>query len=169
MIVSDGGQAKVFLIYILFGIGCMLLSDLFYVFRKYLGNTKWQINVLDALYFVAAFFLVLYAGVKFNLGALRYYQLFGLAGGMAIHKLMFSILCRKCLDILFVAAVKCTAFFAKRLWKAAAFILGCLFSVTDFFEAKTLRWCHKAKKRAKKVKIKKQKQQKTVKKRLKMI
>lgn len=169
MIVSDGGQAKVFLIYILFGIGCMLLSDLFYVFRKYLGTTKWQINILDALYFVAAFFLVLYAGVKFNLGALRYYQIFGLAGGMAIHKLLFSILCRKCLDTFFVAAVKCGAFLARLSWKAACFILGCLFAVTDFFEAKIIRWCHKAKKRTKKVKMKRQKQRKTVKKRLKMI
>ena len=169
MIVSDGGQAKVFLLYILFGIGCMLLSDLFYVFRKYFGNTRLKINILDALYFALAFLLVLYAGVKFNLGALRYYQLFGLVGGMVIYKLLFSTMCRKYLDALFIAVLKCSAFLARCLWKAAAFVLGCLFSVTDFFEAKTLKWCHKAKKRAGKVKIKRQKQRKTVKKRLKMI
>ena len=69
----------------------------------------------------------------------------------------------------FVFTVRCLAYLMGFLWKGAVFVLGLFFSVTDFIEHKTLRFCKKIKKRATKVKIKKQKQHKTVKKRLKMI
>ncbi len=169
MIVSDSAQARVFLIYVLVGIGCIMLSDCFFVLRKYFGKGKWHTNLIDAIYFLLAFLLVLYAGVRFNLGAFRYYQLMGLLMGMAIQKLMLSAVCRTVFDVMFVFTVRCTACVAGFLWKGAAFVLGLFFQTTDFVENKTLHFCKKVKKRATKVKLKKQKGQKTVKKRLKMI
>lgn len=169
MIVSDSAQARVFLIYILVGAMCIMLSDCFYVFRKYFGKRKWHINLIDAIYFVLAFILVLYAGVRFNMGALRYYQLMGLLLGMAMQKLLLSRVCRNLFDVFFVFTVRCAARLAGFVWKGAVFVLGLFFSATDFIEHKTLHFCKKVKKRATKVKIKKQKQHKTVKKRLKMI
>ncbi len=169
MIVSDEGQAKVFLIYILFGMLCIMLADFFYVIRKHSGGSKVKINVLDAVYYTIIFLLILYAGVRFNFGALRYYQLFALVLGMAVHKLLFSKISRKVFEFLLAIFIRLAIVLIKIVWKAVAFVLRCFFSVTEFLERKIMRVCHKAKRYADKVKVKRRKKKKTVKKRLKMI
>lgn len=169
MIVSDMGQAKVFLIYILFGMLCVMLFDLFRVLTKRCGTTKLKVNILDGLYFLIAFCIILYAGVRFNLGALRYYQVFGLLIGMAVHKMLFSGIDRKLFELGFTVGGKLIRFIVKVLWAPVSWVLRLGFSLTEFIEEKILYVCHKLNRRAKKMKIKNQKKKKTVKKRLKMI
>ena len=169
MIVSDEGQAKVFLIYIALGMLCIILADCFFVLRRRFGKTKLRVNVLDGVYYVIAFGLILYAGVRFNFGALRYYQLFALGIGMLLQKLLFSKLTRIAFDAVLVLFLKLAACIIRVLWKITAFVLRGVFFVTDFFEQKTMRVCHKVKRYGDKVKVKRQKKKKTVKKRLRMI
>lgn len=169
MIVSDEGQAKVFLIYILFGIICIALADLFYVLRKKFAVTNVSVNMLDGIYYIMAFALILYAGVKFNFGAVRYYQIFALVTGMVIHKLLFSGILRKVLEILLTVLFGFMKKLVRITAKCVMFVLRGLFSFTGFFERKIIKVCHKAKKYVIKVNVKRKKKKKTVKKRLKMI
>ncbi|MBR5535875.1 MAG: hypothetical protein IKU60_04420 [Clostridia bacterium] len=169
MIVSDEGQARVFLIYIIFGIICIMLSDLFRVVIKRFGATRVKINIFDTVYFFITFCLILYAGVKFNFGALRYYQLFGLVLGMAVQKLLLSEVCERVFDFLLSVFLKVFGFVLKIIRKAVMLVLRLIFTVTEYIEGKIMIICHKLAVRAKKVKIKKEKKKKTVKKRLKMI
>lgn len=169
MIVSDEGQARVFLIYILFGIGCIMLSDLFGIFIKRFGSTRARVNMLDILYFAMAFCLILYAGVKFNFGALRYYQLFGLVIGMVMQKLLFSGICRKGFEVLVSVCISIGRLVIRNIWRIISLTLHLVFTMTDFIEDKIMFFCRKASARAKKVKMKKAKKKKTVKKRLEMI
>ncbi len=168
MIVSDEGQAKVFGIYILFGMLCILIADLFYVIKRRFGVTR-AATGLDILYYTLTFLLILYAGLRFNFGALRYYQIFALLIGMVVHKLLFSQIARRVLEFLLVFFLKVICIIVKGIWKAAAFVLAGFFSITGYIEEKTIRGCHRVKKYAEKVKVKRKKKNKTVKKRLKMI
>ena len=169
MIVSDEGQARVFLIYILLGMLCIALADLFYVLRKKFALTNTGVNVLDAIYYIIAFCMILYAGVRFNFGAVRYYQLFALLFGMVIHKLLFSGIFRKLFEIALGILLVVAKWLIRITRKAVVLVFGCLFLVTGFFEGKTIGVCHRIKKYLIKVKVKRKKKKKTVKKRLKMI
>lgn len=169
MIVSDEGQARVFLIFILFGMLCVMLADFFYVLRMRYGRTKAQVNLLDALFYSFAFLIILYAGVRFNFGALRYYQIFALGIGMIAHKLVFSNAERKAFDVIVAFVIKCVTIVLKITWKIIAFLLRGFFACVDCFEQKIMHACHKVMKYRGKVKKKRQKMKKTVKKRLRMI
>lgn len=169
MIVSDEGQAKVFLIYILFGMLCIILADCFCVLRGHFGTTKARVNLLDALYYLTAFVMILYAGVRFNFGALRYYQFFALGIGMVLQKLLFSHVTRIVFDFVLVFVLRIAGCLLRIMWKIIMTVLKGVFAVTDFCEQKILQMCRKVKKYRDKVKVKRQKKKKTVKKRLKMI
>lgn len=169
MIVSDEGQAKVFLIYILFGMLCIMLSNLFFVLKKRFGVSGVKINILDGIYYILVFLIIFYAGVRFNLGALRYYQIMALLLGMAIYKLFFSRMVVKVIELAVNALLKLTGFVFKCIWRAVEFVLRGFFSLAEFFERKIMRVCHKARRYTDKVKVKREKKKKTVKKRLKMI
>ena len=168
MIVSSVGQGKVFLLNILFGMLCVLIFDFFYVLRKKYGRNTIIINALDGIYFLLAFLLVLYAGVKFNFGALRYYQLTGLMIGGCIQYL-FSPVVRKQLVKVYDVLCKIGLFAMKITIKPAIFILRLLLTPACFIENKTIKMGEKLAKRYKKVKEKGIKAKKTVKKRIKMI
>lgn len=90
MTVSDAGQAKVFLINVLFGMAFVLIFDFFRALRRRHRGSALYANLLDAVYFIAAFFPVLFLSLKFNFGAVRYYQLMGLFMGAFLHILIFS-------------------------------------------------------------------------------
>lgn len=169
MIVSDEGQAKVFLIYILFGMLCIMLSDLFFVLKKRFGVSGAKANILDGIYYILVFLIILYAGVHFNLGALRYYQIMALLLGMAIYKLFFSRMFVKVIEFAVNALLNIAGFVFKCIWKAVEFVLRGFFSFAEFFEGNIMRVCHKVRRYADKVKVKREKKKKTVKKRLKMI
>lgn len=90
MTVSDAGQARVFLINVLCGMACVLIFDFFRALRRrHVGNAVYA-NVLDAVYFIAALFPVLFISLRFNFGAVRYYQIMGLLLGAFLHILLFS-------------------------------------------------------------------------------
>lgn len=169
MIVSDTGQARVFLIYIIFGMMCVALYDLFYVLSKRYGKTKLLLNLFDVCYLASTFCLLLFAGVRFNLGALRYYQIFGLLAGICFHRGLFSKMEKKLFDLLLTLGGKITRFAVRLLWRPVSFLLRGVFSLIDFIEDRLIFMCHKLNNRAKKVKTKSCKKKKTVKKRVKLI
>lgn len=169
MIVSDEGQARVFVIYILFGMLCIALADCFWVLRGHFGTTRARVNILDGLYYIIAFVIILYAGVKYNFGALRYYQLFALGIGMMVQKLVLSHITRRIFDFVLVYTLRAAAWVLRLVWRIVMIFLKGAFAFTDFCEQKMLRYGHKVKKYHDKVKIKRQKNKKTVKKRLRMI
>ncbi len=168
MTVSPVGQGRVFLINILFGMLCVILFDFFWVLRRRYGKSIVIINAMDGIYFVIAFALVLFAGVKFNFGALRYYQIIGLFMGMGIQSL-FSRLTRRILEKLYGFLVRIIKIFGKLIIKPNLFILRLVLSPLCFFENQAIRLSSKIHKKYNKVKLKRIKKKKTVKKRIKMI
>ncbi len=169
MIVSDMGQARVFLINILFGMLCVAIYDLFYIVANRCIKGRLWTNLTDAIYLFVTFCALLYAGIKFNLGALRYYQIFGLLAGIFIQSSVFSKVERKLFDFLFKAAGKGMLFIVRCVWFPVSFVLRGIFTFTEFLEDKAVYVGHKINKKVKKVKIKNTKKKKTVKKRFKMI
>ncbi len=169
MIVSDEGQAKVFFINILFGMLCILLFDIFRIPMKRWGKTKSAVILLDGLYILSVFSLILFSMVRYNLGALRYYQVFALGAGMLLYKAILSDFLQKVIEKSVKLGNKFLIALLKMLWKPVSLFLRCVFSVGAFVETKLVQLASKMKKKAKKVKLKKQKKKKTVKKRLKMI
>lgn len=168
MIVSDAGQGKVFLLNILFGMLCVILFDFFYVLRQRYGKNIIIINALDGLYFVLAFLIILFAGVKFNFGALRYYQILGLGIGILFQSL-FSRLTRRILSALYSAVLVLIKTLKKILVKPWLFLLRLILSPLCFLEQKSIKAWEKTVKKQNKLKIKREKKKKTVKKRIKMI
>ena len=168
MTVSSIGQGKVFLINILFGMLCVILFDLFYVIRKKYGKNIVIINALDGLYFISAFFILLFAGIKFNFGALRYYQIIGIIVGILFQSL-FSGTSRKVLEKIYNICVKISKIVKKVIVKPWLFILRLILSPLYFFEEKSIQIGDKIAKRQKKIKNRRRKKKKTVKKRIKMI
>ena len=168
MTVSPTGQGKVFLINICFGLVCILLFDFIYVVRKKHNIGKAITNILDAVYFLVVFFAVLYANIKFNFGAVRYYQFMGLLAG-SVTGLFFSSVTRKVLEKIYQGFLKCVKFAIKLVYKPVMFLLRVVLSPLFFFEAKMISMGEKVSKRCKKLKIKRKKSAETVKKRIKMI
>lgn len=169
MIVSDEGQAKVFLINIIFGMLCIFLFDIFRVPMKRWGKTKCAVMLLDGLYILSVFSLILFSMVKYNLGALRYYQIFALGTGMLLYKAVLSSFFQKVIEKSAKAGGRIFKTLLKLVWKPVSLFLRCVFSLGAFVEEKLIQTFGKIKKKALKVKLKQHKKKKTVKKRLKMI
>ena len=168
MIVSTIGQGRVFLLNILFGMLCMLIFDFFYVLRQRYGKNIIIINALDGLYFIVAFLLILFAGVKYNFGALRYYQIIGILVGILFQSL-FSGINRKILGAVYDVGAKVCKVIQKILVKPWIFLLRLILSPLCFLEEKYISFTKKLAKKRKKLKNVKKKNKKTVKKRIKMI
>lgn len=168
MTVSPVGQGKVFLVNILFGMLCVILFDLFWVLRKKWGKTIVIINILDGVYFLIAFLVILFAGVKFNFGALRYYQIIGLLTGAAIQS-FFSLFARKILEKAYDIALRIIRIVLKGIIKPCVFLLQLVLSPIVYIEDVIMRLSGKINRKYKKVKAKGAKKKKTVKKRIKMI
>lgn len=168
MTVSSVGQGKVFLLNILFGMLCVILFDFFHVLRAKYGKNTVIINALDGMYFILAFAIILFAGVKFNFGALRYYQLTGLFIGIGLQSLLSSVV-RKCMVRVYDFLSRIVLFIGKITLKPAIFILRVVLTPICFAEKKCMQISGKMINRYKKVKKKRNKVKKTVKKRIKMI
>lgn len=169
MKVSDSAQAGVFLINILFGMICILIYDIFRAMRHIWGKSTVSTNIFDIIYFAVSFCVVFTAGIKYNFGALRYYQIMGLIAGAAIQILLFSRYEVKLCEILIKGAVflikavlKVILFLPLLLIRAAASLLG-------FLEEKTMDFCDKTAVRMAKRGRKKRKNKKIIKKRIKML
>ena len=169
MIVSDAGQAKVFLINVLCGMFCVGLFDLFAVTLKSKKRGILWLNAVDAIYYLVAFVLVFYVGIKYNFGAFRYYQLCGLLLGIFLHVFLFSKIERKIFDALFRIIKKTISILKKITLKPLLFILRVIMTPILFGEGKILDAAHKCKKRIKMEDKRKEKVKKTIKKRIKML
>lgn len=169
MIVSDEGQARVFLINVLFGIICVVLFDLFGVMVKKCGKRMIVVNLLDTVYFVGAFLLILYAGVKYNFGALRYYQILGLLFGMGFWYGFFSRADR----IVFEYLIEKTGLILKTVVKIVGlpvlFLVRAVYSPLAYIEEKVLKLGGSIARKRNKIIKKHKKNKKTMKKRKKMI
>lgn len=168
MIVSSLGQGRVFLLNVLFGMLCVIIFDFFYVLRRRYGKNIIIINALDGMYFIIAFLIILFAGVKYNFGAVRYYQIIGLLIGILFQSL-FSGINRRFLWALYDIAAKIVKTLKKLLLKPLIFLLRIILSPLYFLEEKSISFARKVAKRRKKRKNIRKKNKKTVKKRIKMI
>ncbi|MBQ8002697.1 MAG: hypothetical protein IJ297_04565 [Clostridia bacterium] len=169
MIVSDAGQAKVFVINIVFGMLCIMLYDVLGVCVNRAERSKKFVVLTDCVYLVGAFVLMLFASVKYNLGAFRYYQVMALLSGMLLYKAIFSHIVKKVAAVLSGVSVYIFKLLFALIRKPVMLLLRALFTVTDAAENRIIFFCHKAKRRADKVKLKNKRKQKNVKKRLEMI
>lgn len=169
MIVSDAGQARVFFINIAFGIACVILYDFFSVVTKKYVKSSLMINLVDVLYFAMAFLIIFFAGVKYNFGALRYYQIMGLLFGMGVWYGFFSrideIVFEYFTEKFLVLAKLC----GKIIYKPTMFSLRVLVTPIAFAEEKTLAFFGKLKRKRAKVIKRREKIKKTNIKRRKMI
>lgn len=169
MIVSDAGQARVFLINIVFGIVCIMLFDLFGVIVKKCGKTTFVINAADIIYFSIAFLLIFYAGVKFNFGALRYYQIMGLLLGMVVWYTLFSRIERKVFSYLIEKAVILIKLCTKCIYAPIMFVLRVILTPLVYVETKFVKLLEKVKRKKEKIIKNRKKTKKSVKKRREMI
>ncbi len=169
MIVSDAGQARVFLINIAFGIICIMLFDLFGAIVKRYGKTAFIINAVDIVYFSIAFLLILYAGVKFNFGALRYYQIMGLILGMTVWYVLFSRVERKFFSYLMDKALIMAKLCLKCIYAPIMLVLRLILTPLMYIETKFVKLSEKLKRKQEKIKNNRRKTQKNVKKRRKML
>lgn len=169
MAVSVSGQVRVFLLSVLLGMLCVLLFDVFAVMRKRYGKNTVIINVIDGIYFLLAFLVVWYGGIKNNFGAIRYYQIIGILLGIGLHVLLFSKIERRVIAWLwqfFATVLRCAV---RLLYKPCLFLLRVFASVTVFSEDKLIKLGKKCAKVREKHRLKKKKIKKTVKKRMKMM
>ena len=169
MIVSDVGQARVFLINIAFGVICIMLFDMFGAIVKKYGKTAFVINAVDIIYFSIAFLIIFYAVVKFNFGALRYYQIMGLLLGMVVWYTLFSRIERKVFSYLIEKAIVLTKLCTKCICKPIMFVLRVILTPLVYIETKFVKLSEKLKRRKEKIIKNRRKTQKSVKKRRKMI
>lgn len=169
MIVSDAGQGRVFLINIGFGVLCVILFDMFYIFVKRYGASRRRVLLFDGVYILITFCLVLFSAVKYNMGALRYYQFLGIIAGALLWWLCFSGIERRIMEKLFILFRGTAVLMLKVLKLPILLTLRIIFTPIVYFEGKILSLFNKMIKKAKKVKIKSKNKKKTVKKRLEMI
>lgn len=169
MTVSDGGQAKIFLINILFGMACVLIFDLFRALRRHRAGSDVYANVLDALFFLTAFLLVLFASLKFNFGAMRYYQIFALAAGAFLQLALFSPFEVRLFEKMLAAGEKAIRFSLRLLLKPFVFALGLAAPLFLAFERAVMTFFSKISKKRIQVKRKRLQKKKILKKRRKMI
>ncbi|MCD8049864.1 MAG: spore cortex biosynthesis protein YabQ, partial [Clostridia bacterium] len=90
MTVSDAGQARVFVINIILGMMCVILFDFFRALRRRRRGDYLYANILDVLFWILAFGAVFAAEIKFNFGAMRYYELMGLVIGAGVQIVLFA-------------------------------------------------------------------------------
>lgn len=169
MIVSDAGQARVFIINILVGMLCVVLFDFFGALVKRYGKSPLIINLMDIGLYITVFCLVLFAGVKFNFGALRYYQIIGIGLGCIIHKCLFSKVEKKLFEKLLVIFEKGIKLVKKLISVPLIFILRIVFTPVVFVENKLMNMSSKCKKKLAKANKKRKKTKKNIKKRMKML
>ncbi len=169
MIVSDAGQARVFFINIAFGIVCVMLYDLFSVLRKKYIKSQLGINISDTAYFAMAFLIIFYAGVKYNFGALRYYQIMGLLFGMGVWYGFFSRSDEIVFEYLTEKIVLLAKVCAKIIYKPTMLVLRIIITPIAFAEEKTVAFFAKLNRKKAKVMKRRKKIKKTNKKRRKMI
>ncbi len=169
MMVSDSGQARVFLINIAFGIICVMLFDLFGAIVKKYGKTTFIINAVDIVYFSIAFLLILYAGVKFNFGALRYYQIMGLLLGAGVWYALFSRFERKVFAYLIEKGIILAKMCMKCICVPIIFVLRVILTPLVYIETKFVKLSEKLKRTKEKIIKNRKKTQKSMKKRSKMI
>lgn len=169
MTVSDSAQGRVFLISLIVGVLCVVLFDVFYVIRHRTKNNKLIVNALDFLYLIIAFLLVFVTGVKVNFGAVRYYQLIGIAIGVVVYHKLFSKIERFLLGKILDFSIVLICFIAKLIYKPIMLVMRLLATFAKLFEDKTIKTMTTLKKIRKKRALKREKNKKTVKKRLKMM
>ena len=169
MIVSDTGQARVFLINIIFGILCVVLFDVFYVLTKKYGNTKLKTNLFDICCFAVIFCVLFFAGVKYNFGALRYYQILGIGAGVVFWGLVVSSKERFVIEKLYEFLCKAVKVLVKIGIAPILLLIKIIFVPIDRFEKGTIKIGEKYAKKIEKYKKRRKKHNKTVKKRLKML
>ncbi|MGM9550687.1 MAG: spore cortex biosynthesis protein YabQ [Clostridia bacterium] len=169
MKVSDLAQGRVFLISVLVGILCVVLFDIVWVIRKHYGKNVIVVNIFDAIYFLVVFLILFYTGVKYNFGALRYYQMIGILMGMLFQYFVFSSLERKILDKILTLLLKFIRIIFKIIYTPLMFILRIMSTIAELFETKIIKKASKINKTRKKLALKREKNKKTVKKRIQMI
>jgi spore cortex biosynthesis protein YabQ len=169
MTVSDSAQAKIFLINILFGMICVFIFDFFRALRRRHRDNAIYANVTDALCFIAIFFIVIFAGIKYNFGAIRYYQLMGLFFGAFLHLLMFSRFEVRAIEVVINKTVKIFKFILKALTRPILFILRTVTAPFFLMEKNLMNGFAKLRRKAVKNKRKKAQNSKIMKKRIKMM
>lgn len=169
MKVSDEGQMRVFLLYIALGVICVAVYDMFRVIAKRYAKNALMENAVDICCFSAVFVLILAAGIKYNFGAFRYYQMLGLALGITAGVVLLSRIVRKAFDILLSAGEKTAAILTKIIKAPCMLILRGFFTVLLLFEDKVMKIFVKLKKVLAKLNKKREKRKKNLKKRIKML
>ncbi len=169
MTVSDAGQARVFLINVLFGMACVLIFDFFRALRRRHKESAVYANVLDAIYFTAAFLLVLFASLRFNFGAVRYYQLLGLMIGAFLHILLFSRFEVRIFGHIIAAAQAGARLVLHIALCPFIFIMKLIIPPLLAFERNSMRFFGKIAKKRGAIKEKKRQNKKILKKRIKML
>lgn len=169
MIVSDYGQARVFVINVIFGIMCVVFFDFCSAMGKRYGKTTIVINIIDLLYYLCAFAAIFYAGVKYNFGAFRYYQLLGLLLGMVGWYVLFSRMERRLMLFLTDKIIIIFKTVAKALLKPVLFLVRLVFTPLVYAEEQEIKMSKKINKRLEKIAKKRKKSTENVKKRLKMM
>lgn len=169
MTVSDVGQARVFLINVLFGMACVLVFDFFRALRRKHKENVVYANVLDAIYFIAAFFMVLFASLKFNFGAVRYYQILGLMIGAFLHILLFSRFEVRIFEYIITAAETGAKLILHIVLCPFIFIMKLIIPLLLAFERNSMKFFAKIAKKRGAIKKKKRQNKKILKKRIKMM
>ncbi len=169
MMVSDPAQAKVFGINILFGMALVMIYDIFRAVRRTGGKSGLYVNLMDITYFVFAFFAIFFAGVKYNFGALRYYQIMGLLAGAFIQIALFSRFEVRLFEALIKAGKAAVKFLIKVVLFIPIRVIRLLIAVSDFLEEKTVSIFNWAARKRNERRKKKQKNKKIIKKRIKML
>lgn len=169
MTVSDAGQAKVFLLNILFGIICVVIFDFFRALRRRGGKNSLYENVIDAVSFGCIFFLLLFVGVKYNFGAMRYYQIMGLCIGAFLNILLLSRFEVRFFEHMLSFFAATGRFGAKAALFPLLLIVKILAPPLLAFENAVLRFCAFLRRKSAQVGRKRLKNKKIIKKRMKML
>jgi len=168
MKVSDIAQARVFFINILLGMVCVLIYDVFRAVRRSSAKGELQSNLLDMMYFFMAFLLIFFVEVKFNFGALRYYQLMGLAIGAFFQIALFSRFEVRAFETAIRIFKLTIRFILRTLLFIPLKIFSLIFSLSHLAEDKIIAFFDSSARKSALKKRKNQKNKKIIKKRIKM-